>query len=87
MIIYAVLNELGVVTGLSALSGKVDQPNMIEIVEMDYDLMNRKYENGEWSMEKFVPDYSQIELTRMEALEQSQTEQDEAIMLLMLGGM
>lgn len=86
MFFYAVLNDQNVVVGVSALSSEVVQPNMVEINEMDYDLMNRKYEGGEWSSEKFIPDYAQIELSRMETLEQSQQEQDDLLMEIMLGG-
>lgn len=84
---YAQLNENNICIGVSMLSGEVDYPNMIEIPAVDEDYLNRKYEDDKWSEEKFVPDYSQIELDRLETLEQSQAEQDEIIMQLLLGGM
>lgn len=83
---YAQLNENNICIGVSSLSGEVNQLDMIRLTSADIDYLNRKYENGEWSEEKFIPDYAQIELGRMEALEKSQADQDEMIMSLMLGG-
>lgn len=85
MFYYAQLNDDNVCIGVSSLSGEVDVDNMIRIDSNSEDYFYRKYENGEWSEEKYVPDHAQIELTRMEALEQSQAEQDDLLMDLMLG--
>lgn len=69
MYLYAVLNENGVCVGLSSLAGEVLRADHIPIETMDEDLLYRKFEEGEWSKEKFVPDHAAIELSRMEKLE------------------
>ena len=84
---YVTINDEKVVIGISALAGKVDISNMIEVSHMDSDLMFRKYENGVFSDEKYSPDSGAIELSRIEELERSQTEQDDILMEIMLGGM
>ena len=55
MVFYAQLNENNICVGVSQLSGKVNNYNMIEIDSYDYDYMWKKYENGIWSKEKFEP--------------------------------
>lgn len=55
MYFYAQLNEHNVCIGVSQLSGPVDNSNMIPIDNMDIDLIWRKYENGQWSEEKYEP--------------------------------
>lgn len=68
---YAQLDDSGVCIGVSCLSGEVEIDNMVNIPEYDEDYLYRKYENEQWSEEKFIPDYGQIELDRMEAVEQA----------------
>lgn len=94
MIFYAELNEQNVAVGIKMVNEELDVPNHIQIESLDEEYMFKKYENGEWSTEKFLPDAGAIQLSEFEklkaeseALKQSQAEQDEAIMLLMLGGM
>jgi len=70
MKIYAQLNENNICIGLSILKDEVSQSSMIEIQEINEDLLWRKYENGVWSQEKYLPDFAQIELNRIEKLEQ-----------------
>jgi len=55
MYFYALLNTDSICIGISQLSGKVNQPNMIRIENMDTDYIWRKYENGQWSEEKYEP--------------------------------
>jgi hypothetical protein len=55
MYIYAVLDENGVCTGISELSGIVGADNMVQIPEKSNDYMWRKYENKQWSKQKFAP--------------------------------
>ncbi|NLD18510.1 MAG: hypothetical protein GX666_13180 [Tissierellia bacterium] len=55
MYFYAQLNEHNICTGVSQLSGEITANNMIPITEMNVDLLWRKYENGQWSEEKFEP--------------------------------
>ena len=52
---YAELNESNICIAISQLSGAVEQSNMIEIPSADEHYRWRKYENGEWSEEKFLP--------------------------------
>lgn len=94
MIFYAELNEQNVVVGIKMVKGELDLPNHVQIDSMDGEYMYKKYENDMWSKEKYLPDMGAIQQTEFEklkaaneALKQSQAEQDEAIMLLMLGGM
>ena len=55
MFYYAQLNENNVCIGISQLSGEVTVPNMIPINSFDSDKLWRKYENGQWSADKFEP--------------------------------
>lgn len=72
---YAQLNENNICIGVSMLSGEVDAPNMVRIDNLDTDYLWRKYENGQWSTEKYEPqttapltDYEQTKL-RVDLLE------------------
>lgn len=47
MIKYALVNEKGIVYGISNLKNKVDNANMI-LISDDFDTTNKKYVNGEW---------------------------------------
>ncbi len=85
MFYYAELNSGNVCVGVKMVAGVMDYSNHVAIDSVDGDLVNRKYENGEWSAEKYVPDHSQIELDRMEKLEASQAEQDNLLMDIMMG--
>ncbi|MGF7046407.1 hypothetical protein J2T13_000883 [Paenibacillus sp. DS2015] len=88
MIFLAQLNENNVCIAVIQTSGMISGGRHVEIDTLDFDYYNlRKYEDGQWSEKKYVPDYAQIELSRMEQLEMSQVSQDEVIMQLMLGGM
>lgn len=85
MIYYAELNENNICIGVKTVKDVIEDSRHIEIPQPDFDYyVWRKYENEQWSEEKYVPDYGQIELDRMEALEQSQADQDELLMQLVL---
>ena len=61
MIRYAQINtKTGIVTVDSYLSGEVEAENMIRIDE-DFDLTNKKYENGKWV--EYVPEVPEVEET------------------------
>lgn len=75
---YAIINNSGLVCGESNLTGKVNQKDMILILE-DFDLTNKKYVNGEWV--EYIPEpepeqeyqptdaeIAQTQLTMMEAM-------------------
>ncbi|MGM1048409.1 MAG: hypothetical protein ACQEXX_20030 [Bacillota bacterium] len=87
MVFLAQLNENNICVSILQTSEMINDGRHIEIDTMDFDYYSfRKYENSQWSQEKYVPDYAKIELTRMEQLEKSQSDQDELIMQIMLGG-
>lgn len=91
MFFYAEINEQNICTGVKAVPEEMHFDNHIPIESMDFDYMWKKYENGQWSEEQFLPDAGAIQLTRMEQiekrnaeLEKSQADQDELLMQLML---
>lgn len=55
---YAQLNENNICTGISQLSGEVNQSNMVEIPDFGSEYMWKKYQNNQWSEEKFEPNSS-----------------------------
>lgn len=88
MYCYAELNGDKICFSVKNVLEPMTGDNLIEISdENKLDYLNRKYENGAWSEEKFLHDAGAIQLSRMEMLEKSQADQDEIIMQLMLGGM
>lgn len=95
MIRYAQINtKTGIVTVDSYLSGEVEAENMIRIDE-DFDLTNKKYENGKWV--EYVPEVSEIEETvsneeiqaeiflNQAEIISKQNEHDEILAALLLG--
>lgn len=88
---YAELNEQNVCIGVKSVHEEMNYPNHVLIPEHDPSYLFKKYENGQWSEEQFLPDAGAIQLTRMEQLEKrnaelekSQADQDELLMQLML---
>lgn len=53
--IYVQLDENDIVIGISALSGNVDDSKLVNVEKFDTDYLYRKYENGQFSDEKFEP--------------------------------
>ncbi len=51
---YAVINSKGICETVKMVNGAIDRSDHIEIPDMG-DYMYRKYENGQWSAEKFEP--------------------------------
>lgn len=61
MIRYAQIDlDTGMVVSDSYLSGEVEAENLIQIEE-DFDLTNKKYENGKWI--EYVPKVPEVEET------------------------
>ena len=88
---YAQLNENNICIGISQLSGEVIQSNMIEIQSADNSYMWKKYENKAQSTGTFEPvstapitEFEQIKANQ-ELILQSQSNQDEIIMNLVMG--
>ncbi len=52
---YAQLNEHGICIAVSTLAGEVTADNLIRLDTYDTDKLWRKYENGQWSEEKYEP--------------------------------
>ena len=83
MIYLAELNENNICIGVKTVKSFIDDGKHVEIPASDFDYYSyRKYENGQWSEEKFMPDYGKIELDRMEAVEQAVAE----LSILISGG-
>lgn len=55
MYYYAQLNKNNICVAVSCLSGQVNSPDMIPIDSFNADFIWRKYENGQWSQEKYEP--------------------------------
>ncbi|MBU5486457.1 hypothetical protein KQI86_19330 [Clostridium sp. MSJ-11] len=80
--IYAQLNENNVCIGISQLSGKIEDSKVVEIATADFEYyIWRKYENGEWSTEKFEPETTSP-LTEFEKLKKKNEELEGAVMEL-----
>jgi len=90
MYIYAILNENMICTGMSQLSGEVIQENMIKIPAFSDEYVWRKYENAEWSTEKFEPQ-STAPLTAFDQLIKNQESmtntQAQVVLALVMGGL
>lgn len=75
---YAQIDANSICIGISQLSGEVDKADMITIESLDSDLIWRKYENGQWSAEKFEPQTT-APLTEFEQIKVNQLEMQNAI--------
>lgn len=56
---YAQLNENNICIGISMVKNEVNNSNMIEIENYNEDYLFKKYENGQWSAEKYIPQETQ----------------------------
>lgn len=52
----AELDDENICIGIKQTKGLIDDGKHVEISGLDSDYLYRKYENGEWSSEKFYPD-------------------------------
>ena len=52
---YAQINENNIAIGISQLSEETKNDELIKIESYDEDYLWRKYENGVWSTEKYLP--------------------------------
>jgi len=52
---YATIDDSNICIGVSQLNAEVNDSNLIEIEKCDEDYLWRKYENGVWSTEKYLP--------------------------------
>ena len=87
MKVYAILDSNNICTGISQLTGEVIKPNMIDITnEIDpYDFMWKKYDNEQWSAEKFEPQ-STAPLDDFQKAQQDIALMQQALDELILGG-
>ncbi|MCL9971091.1 hypothetical protein MX569_10890 [Anoxybacillus kestanbolensis] len=91
---YAELNHENICIGVKTVKDVMTSTNLIPIDEANPDFLFRKFENGNWSLEKYLPDAAAIQLSEFEKLKQENTElkQRQEIMQmaldeLLLGGM
>lgn len=85
MVVYAKLNENKVITGLSQLTSKIQKADMVEIPDYSEDYMYRKYENGSFSSEKYLPAEPQPELAQMDILNDYIIDMDYRLLMIELG--
>jgi len=85
MYFYAQLDENNICIGISQLSGQVEASNMVPIDNLDIDKIWRKYENGQWSVEKYEPQTT-APLTEFEQMQQQLQLMQLALDELILGG-
>lgn len=86
MYFYAQLDENNICIGISQLSGQVEASNMVPIDNLDIDKIWRKYENGQWSAEKYEPQTT-ASLTDYELTKQRLDDIESAIAAILGGGM
>lgn len=82
---YAVINKNNICEEVKMTKGKIDLENHIEVSDMG-DYIWRKYENGEWSADKYEP-VSTAPLNEFEKLKKDLELAQRAINDLILGGM
>jgi hypothetical protein len=81
VICYAQLNENGICTGVSQLSGQVEQANMVEIPAFDAGYLWKQYDRvtDTWSMETFEP----VSTAPLNDFEQMRADLDQVILSLL----
>ncbi|KHF26827.1 hypothetical protein LR68_04352 [Anoxybacillus sp. BCO1] len=91
---YAELNHENICIGVKTVKDVMTSTNLIPIDEANPDFLFRKFENGNWSLEKYLPDAAAIQLSEFEKLKQENTELkqrqqiiQQALDDLLLGGM
>lgn len=82
---YAQLNKNNICIGISQLSGEVSDSNMVRIPNADPDYLWRKYENGQWSEEKYEPQIT-APLTEFEEVQQRVSDLEMAVASILGGG-
>lgn len=85
MFYYAQINESGICIGISSLNQEINNPEMIMIESYNVDYLWRKYENEQWSKEKYEPIVEKVPTTdekinELQELIQSQQMQDLVLM-------
>jgi len=85
MYFYAQLDENNICIGISQLSGQVEASNMVPIDNLDIDKIWRKYENGQWSVEKYEPQTT-APLAEFEQMQQQLQLMQLALDEIILGG-
>lgn len=86
MIFYAELNEQNVATGVKMVNEEIDLPNHVKISSLDGEYLHKKYENGVWSTEKFLPDMGAIQLTKFEESQARLESLESTLFEILLGG-
>lgn len=86
MFYYAQLDENNICIGVSCLSGEVQNDNLVRIDSMNDDYIWKKYENEQWSTEKFEPE-STAPLTEFEETKQRVADVENAVASIIGGAM
>ena len=76
--IYAQLNDEKICIAISDLGEEVDSEKLVKINEFNEDFIYRKYENGAWSQEKYLPPKLEEKPSEVEQLLKLQKEQIKA---------
>lgn len=63
MFYYAQIDKDNICFAISSLSNKVTDEELIPVSSTDADVLHRKYEDGQWSKEKFLPEDIGLETT------------------------
>ena len=75
---YALIDDDGIVYGVSNLTGEINNPSMILITD-DFDLDNKKYVDGEWVDYFPEPIETKIEPTQLDRIEEAISRTQEEI--------
>lgn len=83
---YAELNSNGICVSIKTVLSELNDSNLVEIEQYDTSYMYKKYENGQWSVEQYIPDSNQIVLTEFEKVKERQQLMQQALDDLILNG-
>ncbi|CBH21629.1 protein of unknown function [Acetoanaerobium sticklandii] len=81
---YATIDDSNICIGVSQLNAEVNDSNLIEIEKCDEYYLHRKYENGIWSKETYLPKKTSFDYLD---LEQYMLDVEFRLTMIELGGM
>jgi hypothetical protein len=83
---YAQLNENNICIGISTLKTEMQADKLVKIPVYNEDYMWRKYENGQWSDEKYLPSEPEPQPTIEEQILFETQYQTAILEIISLGG-